>query len=113
MEILIMGAIFAIMSLGLIAVLIVEFREYQRYSKAAHSVIAFGESMQVSFGEVAEHLNRINNMAIEIGQGLNSTEQEVNFIKGVLQVHSEALNLNLGKLEAMKYGEDIIRKIQG
>ena len=108
-----MGIIYAVISVVLIAVLIVELKEYERYEKAAHSVIAFGESMQVSFNEVTEHLNRINNMAIEIGQGLNLTDQEVNFIKGMLQIHSEALNLNIGKLDAVKYGEDSIRKIQG
>lgn len=118
---LVLGIIFGIAAIALIAVMVVETIEYRRYVKAAHSVIAFGESMQASFDSIGEHLNRNNIQTSMVGQGLISAEQQLTFMNAVLQVHSEALNLkSLSKsfelqkdMQGEINGENGVRTIPG
>jgi intergrase/recombinase len=105
--------VFFLLVVALIIVLVVEIREYRLYRKAATAVIAFGESMQVSFSQVAEQINRQTVQQNMIGRGLLVTQQEVEFLEAVSRLHSEALNLNTkslrdrhSKLEADTGGED-------
>lgn len=102
--------VFGAIVLGVLNV--VEVLEYRRYQKAAHAVIGLGQGMQVSFQEVVEHLNNFNRQLSMIGADTILLEQDVNFIKAVLQVHTEALNLHsLGKSfelnDKMHNGDDL------
>jgi hypothetical protein len=94
-----LAIVFSIATILLLIAAVFEFREYRRYVKAAQGVQALAASMQISFEAVGEHLTRINNRTINHSQGLVSIEQQINFMNAVLQVHSEALNLSLGKAE--------------
>lgn len=85
--------IFAIVSVVLSIVLVVEYVEYRRYIKAARALIAFGEGMKVTFNDILTELNRQGVQGGMLQQSLNLTDQEVIFLKSVLQVHSEALGL--------------------
>lgn len=89
---------------------IVETIEYRRYRKAAHAVIALAESMQVSFDEVVKYLNRTNSQVMDLTQNQMISEQDIGFIKAVIFVHSQALNLNMGK--NFELNQEFIDKIR-
>lgn len=103
--------IFLIAAALLTFAIIIETLEYRKYRTATYGVIALGESMSTSFGEVAAHLNRFQTHLVAMGEGLESVQQEVVFMKGVLGVHSEKLSLTIDKVS--NYDKIDIGKIQG
>jgi hypothetical protein len=112
--------VFVLLCIALAIVIAVEIREYRLYRKAALGVIALAESMQVSFAQVAEHLTRMNVQQNILGKRVLYTQQQVEFIEMLSQLHSEALNINTTglrekhkQLEADMDGEDIFAEVQG
>lgn len=101
--------IFMTILLGL--VMILEFKEYRKYVKAAHGVMALAKSMQTAFDDVSKHLNLLNNQSIAMGQGMIIQEQQISLIQAVLEVHSTALNLQ-GLKKSFDLQKDLI-KISG
>ena len=95
MEALVVLVVLGAISLGVLN--IVEIIEYRRYQKAAHAVIALGASMQISFDQVAEHINQFGTRLQAVSQGTLINEQDINMIKAVVQLHNEVL-----KLESLK-----------
>ncbi len=89
---------------------VVETIEYRRYRKAAHAVIALANSMQESFNQVTSYLNRNNAQLNTLGQSQLIAEQDINFIKAVMFIHSQALNLNMGK--NFKLNDEFVNKIK-
>lgn len=89
---------------------VVETIEYRRYRRAAHAVIALANSMQESFNQVTNYLNRNNSQLNTLGQSQLISEQDINFIKAVLFIHSQALNLNMGK--NFKLNDAFVNKIK-
>lgn len=73
---------------------VVEIVEYRRYRRAAHSVIALGESMQTSFDQVAAHLNGMGVQAGAISKGVLEMEQDIIFLKTLVQIHGEVLKMH-------------------
>lgn len=86
--------IFLVAAIALAALNAVEIIEYRRYRKAAHSVIALGESMQTSFDQVAMHLNGVGTQTNAISTGVIQMEQDIIFLKTLVQIHGEILKMH-------------------
>jgi hypothetical protein len=64
--------------------------------------------MQISFDQVADHMNRFATQMMAISQGTLTHEQDIIFLKEIAAIHTEALGLkNLGK--TFKIHEEIVR----
>ena len=92
MEPIVIG-IFIVASLALGVLMTVEIIEYRRYRRAAHSVIALGESMQIAFDQVAAHLNSQSAQTGAMAKGVMEMEQDIILLKTLVQVHGEILKM--------------------
>ena len=122
MEVFVIG-IFAVLIVILIGVIIQETRELRRYRKTANAMIAFGESIQLSFSQAEEMINRVISQNNSLARGFSVQEIQIDFIQSILKVHSEALGVLQGTaiysiLERLtkaveKDGEDSPTEVQG
>lgn len=106
MEPIVIG-IFIIASIALGILMAVEIVEYRRYRRAAHSVIALGESMQVAFDQVASHLNSQTVQTGALAKGVLELESDIVLLKTLVQVHGEIL-----KMKSINSTFDINEKIK-
>lgn len=115
--------VFTVAAIALGILIVVETIEYRRYRKAAHSVIALGESMQVAFDQVAGHLNGMTAQAGAMGKGILEIEQDIILLKTLVQIHGEVLkmhgiNMTFELNDKLRKvwdtdGEEFPRKVQG
>lgn len=99
MEILLIILIILIMGASIIWA--VQFTEYQRYRKSARAMVALGESMTVSFGQIAVQLDRIMTDQGEVRAKMAVHEIDFELTKALVDIHSRALGIDTSKIRAL------------
>ncbi len=107
--------VFTVLSIALIIALAIEYVEYRRYRKAAYALIALGEGMKGTFNDIISEVNKQGLNQNLISQGLLAQDQDLVFVKAILEIHSEALGLRTLKQwqEASLSGEESSGKVSG
>lgn len=98
--------ILAIIVGAVLAIIIwMEYKEYKKAVKLAQGTQALGESMKITFENMADHMNRFSTIQTAMAMDAEEKDAKIQQMDLILAAHTDALSLKLLT--------EIARKLEG